>query len=147
VIEEDPEGAVIPWADEQSGPGELEMRFAPEAALIRILRLATSGLASLAEFDLDGIEDLKIAVDEVCSSLIEVSDGSRIELRLGRAAPCGVWIEGTTSIAPGASVDSDRVALGDRILSVIADRHEFTVADGVARFRVLRLGEVAGAGS
>jgi serine/threonine-protein kinase RsbW len=147
VSDEDPGTAVIPWADEQSGPGDLQVRIAPEATLIRIVRLAASGLASLAEFDLDGIEDLKIAVDEVCSSLIEVSDGSPIELRMGRAAPCGVWIEGTTAVANGATVDSDRVALGDRILAVIADRHEFGVADGVARFRVLRLGEVAGAGS
>ena len=137
--------AVIPWPDEQSGPGELELRIRPEPTLIRLVRLATSGLATMAQFDLDGIEDLKIAVDEVCSSLIEVSDGSPIDLRLGRVAPGGVWIEGATNVAAGAAVDSDRVALGDQILAVIADRHEFTVTDGIARFRVLRFGEVNGA--
>ena len=139
------ETALIPWPDEQSGPGELELRIRPEPTLIRIVRLAMSGLATMAQFDLDGIEDLKIAIDEVCSSLIEVSDGSPIDLRLGRVAPGGVWIEGATNAAAGASVDSDRVALGDQILAVIADRHEFTVTDGIARFRVLRFGEVNGA--
>jgi serine/threonine-protein kinase RsbW len=136
------DSALIPWADEQSGAGELQLRIPPDPTHIRIVRLATSGLASMADFDLDGIEDLKIAVDEVCSSLIEVSDGAPIELRLGRVQPSGVWIEGRTQVAAGADVDSDRVALGDRILEVIVDRHELVVADGSACFRVLRLGEV-----
>jgi serine/threonine-protein kinase RsbW len=136
------DSALIPWPDEQSGPGELQVRIPPDPTLIRIVRLATSGLASMADFDLDGIEDLKIAVDEVCSSLIEVSDGAPIELRLGRVQPSGVWIEGRTQVRSGADVDSDRVALGNRILEVIVDRHEFSLADGNASFRVLRLGEV-----
>lgn len=138
--------ALIPWPDGQAGAGELQLRIPPDPTLIRIVRLATSGLATMAEFDLDGIEDLKIAVDEVCSSLIEVSDGGAIDLRLGRVVPSGVYIEGSTTVAADADVDSDRVELGNQILQVIVDRHEFTVADGSARFRVLRLGDLSGAG-
>ena len=134
---------VMPWPDHEPGR-DLELRIPPDPALIRVVRLATSGLASMLSFDLDGIEDLKIAVDEACSALIEVSDGSPIHLRLGRVEPWGLWVEGTTSTSSEGRTDAERIALSDRILDVIVDRHEFAVADGTARFRVLRLADPIG---
>jgi hypothetical protein len=132
--------AIVPWPEHQPGR-DLELRIPPDPALIRVVRLATSGLASMLSFDLDGIEDLKIAVDEVCSALIEVSDGGPIHLVLGRISPWGLWVDGTTSTSTGARADAERVVLSERILDVIVDRHEFSVADGSARFRVLRLAD------
>jgi hypothetical protein len=131
---------VMPWPEHEPGR-DLELRIPPDPALIRVVRLATSGLASMLSFDLDGIEDLKIAVDEACSALIEVSDGSPIHLRLGRMSPWGLWVEGTTSTSTEGRTDAERIALSERILDVIVDRHEFVVADGTARFRVLRLAD------
>jgi serine/threonine-protein kinase RsbW len=131
---------IVPWPEHEPGR-DLELRIPADPALIRVVRLATSGLASMLSFDLDGIEDLKIAVDEACSALIEVSDGSPIHLRLGRINPWGLWVEGTTSTSSDGRTDPERVALSERILDVIVDRHEFVVADGTARFRVLRLAD------
>jgi len=131
---------IMPWPAHDPAR-DLELRIPPDPALIRVVRLATSGLASMLSFDLDGIEDLKIAVDEACSALIEVSDGSPIRLRLGQIVPWGLWVEGTTSTSSQGRTDAERVALSERILDVIVDRHEFVVADGTARFRVLRLAD------
>lgn len=142
TVAPDEAGDVIPWPV-LLPDAALEMRLPADPALIRVVRLATSGVAAMAGFDLDGIEDLKIAVDEICSTLIELTDGGPVELRMGRVEPSGVLLEGEAAVAPGAGTDDDRLELGDRILEVIVDRHELVVGDGRARFRVLRLAEPA----
>lgn len=92
-------------------------------------------------FDVDGLDDMKIAVDELCATLMELSDGSAVIVRLSMLQPGGMAIDATTRIVESASIDAERAGLGERILEVITDRHELTVAEGSARFRVMRLCE------
>ena len=47
----------------------------------RVLRLAASGIAGMAGFTVDEIEDIKIAVSEVLLALIEHGGGKSIEVQ------------------------------------------------------------------
>lgn len=119
---------------------ELHLQVPADPVLIRVVRLATSGIASMCGFDLDGIEDLKLAVDEVCATLMEMADAAPLTVRISRLDPAGVAIEASTVVSVDARVDDERVALGERILEVTADHHELSLEGGVARFRLVRLG-------
>jgi hypothetical protein len=61
--------------------GPIEIRVPPEPSLSRVLRLAASGVASLAGFTVDEIENIKIAVSEVLIALIEHGDGEPIDIQ------------------------------------------------------------------
>lgn len=51
--------------------GPVNIRVPPNPSLSRVVRLAASGVASLADFTVDVIDDIKIAVSEVLIALIE----------------------------------------------------------------------------
>ena len=114
----------------QTFAGEMEIRIAPDAQLVRPVRLAMGGLASLFGFDVETIEDLRIAVNELTATVIDRGDGSDLVVRLG-VTPGGVMrIEVRTAL--GEAADDDRFRLSDQILSVVADDHGFDTADGTA---------------
>lgn len=54
----------------------LEMRIPARAEWVRVVRLATAGVASRAGFAYDDIEDIKLAVAEACNNAILHSDGT-----------------------------------------------------------------------
>ncbi|HEY7592421.1 MAG TPA: ATP-binding protein [Actinophytocola sp.] len=56
--------------DGDGSPDEIELRLGAELTNLPIIRSLTSSIAMRADFDLDAIADLKLAVDEACSTLI-----------------------------------------------------------------------------
>ncbi len=60
--------------------GPIEIRVPAEPSLSRVLRLAASGVASLAGFTVDEIENIKIAVSEVLIALVEHGSGEPIDM-------------------------------------------------------------------
>jgi len=55
--------------EQENGPVELTVPARSEH--LRVLRLVTASVASSLELDIDQLDDLRIAVDELCSLLIE----------------------------------------------------------------------------
>jgi serine/threonine-protein kinase RsbW len=51
----------------------VQLRIPASFAFLRLTRLVISGLATQVPFTLDETEDLRIAVDELCSTLIDHS--------------------------------------------------------------------------
>ena len=51
----------------------VEVRVAAEATQLAVLRAVIGDLAMRADFDVDSIADLRLAVDEACSSLVRVA--------------------------------------------------------------------------
>lgn len=49
---------------------DVEMRLAADAVQLPVVRAVAVNVAMRADFDLDAISDLELAVDEACSSLI-----------------------------------------------------------------------------
>ena len=114
--------------------GERRVRLEVPAAsrFLRLVRLAASGLASEQDFDIDAIEDLRVAVDEACAALLlRAPEGARLVLDLdveddtivvrGRCA-----VEGTPSLHPVAA----------DVLGLLADDFELHAEDGEGRFRL-----------
>lgn len=110
-------------------PGSLEY--------IRIVRLATSGVASRLGFDVEEIEDLRVAVDELASVAIEHARTSELEITfrtegdLLRIDGCARTTQSSTGVTNGSVKIGD---LTEQILKAVVDRHEVTVVDGQVRF-------------
>lgn len=62
--------------------GPIHVRVPPEPSLSQVLRLAASGLASLAGFTIDEIEKIKVAVSDVLIALIDHGGGAPIDVQL-----------------------------------------------------------------
>jgi serine/threonine-protein kinase RsbW len=110
---------------------EIEVRVPADPVYIRVVRLAASGVASLAGLDVEKIEDLKIAVDEMCSTLIEIGTGRPLHVRF--APP----VDGSTTmrvdvealVDPSARRDEHRFELSRTILGAVADHHELVMGE------------------
>ena len=61
--------------------GPVDLRVPPDPFLSRVVRLAASGMASLAGFSIDEIEDIKIAVSEILIALIEHGGGEPVDVQ------------------------------------------------------------------
>jgi hypothetical protein len=116
-------------------PTSIELRLPPDPQLLRVLRLVGSGLASLGHLDLAGVEEVRVAVDELASTLIAVGDGGPVELTFDLTASA-LCVEGATSVAASADVVIDPMT--DRLLSVVATTHRWDVQDGRATGRIER---------
>ena len=51
----------------------IELKIPARLEYVRLTRLVISGIATQADFSLDEIEDVRIAVDELCATLIDQS--------------------------------------------------------------------------
>lgn len=117
-----------------SSVGDVTITVPSQTQFIKTIRLAVSGVASLNSFSVDLIDDLKVAVDEMCSTLIEVGDGSRLNLTISMSRPDVMRIAGWSGVGDPTQLDQARADLSQRILDVMADDHDFTIENGVATF-------------
>ncbi|MDP1805741.1 MAG: hypothetical protein Q8K72_11280, partial [Acidimicrobiales bacterium] len=108
----------------------------PDPRLLRVLRLAASGVASLGTFDLQFVEEVRVCIDELGSALIAAGSGAPIDFSIELTTD-GLLVEGSTVLAPGTDLHVD--PLIDQILAAVATTHEWTAVDGVARGRFERL--------
>lgn len=113
----------------------LELVLPPDPQMLRIVRLVASGLASIADLDLDGVEEVRVAADELVSTLIEASDGGTVNVRL-TVSTDRLRIEASTALSNGAPLQVDPMV--DRVLEAVATDHEWRTQDGVAHGRIDR---------
>ena len=110
--------------------GPIEISVPAVASLSRVLRLAASGLASLAQRNVDVIEDIKIAVSEVFLALIEHGAGHTITVSLAFA-------DETFSIIGRTRVDAfdlnhPDLILCRTVLAGVCARHSIDATNGFA---------------
>jgi serine/threonine-protein kinase RsbW len=113
------------------------VRLTIPAALefVRIARLTASGVASRIGFDVDEIEDLRVAVDELSSILVDLASNDELELAFMPTID-GLEIEGRTRVEDSASPAIDE--LTRQILSVVVDEYGLENTAGEARFRCVK---------
>ncbi len=96
------------------------------ANLVLLARLTAATIGSRADFDVEEIEDLRLAVDELCVSVIEGGRDGRLELEFVRD---GDRVEVSCEFhrdAAGRSLDVAHESLdglSDRILDALVDDH------------------------
>jgi serine/threonine-protein kinase RsbW len=125
--------------------GRIELSLPPDSRYMRLARLMASGVATTCGLPLEEVEDFRIAVDEVCATLIEMGDGQPLSLvfELG----CDVLsVEATTVASDLAAIDEERLALSRQILDVVTDGHDLSQADGVVSFTARKLVRGRGVG-
>jgi serine/threonine-protein kinase RsbW len=120
--------------EEQPVEGTIELVVPADTRLVRLARLVASGIGSAAGFDVEEIEDLRIAVDEGCSALIEAGVESPLLLSF-EVDGDGVVVLGSTEASTEATQDPERLSLSDQILRVVTDEHELGASRGRATFR------------
>lgn len=97
----------------------VEVAVQADAALIPSVRAVAADLAARADFDLDAVSDLRMAVDEACSALVPLAAGGGrlrcgFSVRDGRIdVTCRVPITGSTTLRQDT--------FGWRVLTTLAD--------------------------
>jgi serine/threonine-protein kinase RsbW len=112
----------------------VRLEIPAETRVVRAARLVASGLASAAGFDVDDVDDMRIAVDELCAVLFELGDGDVVGITFA-TRPAEIAVAGQTR-ANGDPVDASRFALSAQILNAACDEFSWTVADGFAEVRI-----------
>ena len=103
------------------------------ADLLVLARLTAATVASRAGFDVEEVEDLRLAVDELCVALIRPGTDGTLTLEFTRDADLievRCWYEGLET-APSVEADDDLIeGLSDRILDALVDEHGRLLVDG-----------------
>jgi hypothetical protein len=116
----------------------IRMDLDPDPELVRLVRLVVSGIASITPMGLEEVEDCRAAVDEMCSTLLEV--GQRDALVHLELSTDGTTVEvaGEMAVDPDHVVDEVRRELSEMILSAVTHRHEVDLSGAQGTFRFER---------
>jgi hypothetical protein len=115
--------------------GHIELSLPPDSRYMRLARLMASGVASTCGLPLEEVEDFRITVDELCSTLIEMGDGHPILLSF-ELEPAGA----------DDAIDDERLALSSQILDVVADGHDLVALNGQVEFSARKIVRGGGVG-
>ncbi len=100
----------------------LEVRTEASTAMIPTIRAVAADLAGRADFDLDAISDLRMAVDETCTTLVEIAaPGSPLTCTFTVLTDM-IEVDAAVTVSPGegaGAVATD--AFGWRVLQTLAD--------------------------
>jgi serine/threonine-protein kinase RsbW len=105
---------------------------------VPLTRVTVAGYAARLGFDVDEIEDSRIAVDELARILVEVGDGDTIDLALA-GADHRLDIEGTTNCSSDAQ-PPQLDPITSQILGAICYEYGVIIDNGTVRFRAAILG-------
>jgi serine/threonine-protein kinase RsbW len=109
------------------------MTFPARPEYLRLARIATADAASRAGLDYEEIDDVRIAVSELCS-LVANGDGRSISLAF-KPDPDALTIEGWIASDGGPLPDNP---LSRTIIAAVVDEHELVDAPDQVRFRVIK---------
>ncbi len=116
----------------------IELRFPPRGDLIVLARLVTSAISARAGFDIEELEDLRLAVGELCLLTLQGSDSRQGDLCLeltvlGDAIGIVCTLERAAAAAE-VTPETDEVArLSEQILDALVDEHGRERQDGSVR--------------
>ena len=105
----------------------LSLPAGPE--FVRLARVTAAGLASRLGFSWDEIEDLRLAVDELCHAVIGPSGRDGVIRLHYLVEAAGLCVEGRGFFDPGGPPVGIS-ELGHQILSALVDEHDVKEEDG-----------------
>ncbi len=104
------------------GPATVEVRISASPNLIPTVRVVASDLAARADFDLDAISDLRMAVDEACATLVGVATAESVLVCRFTLMSDRIDVEVMVSGAPGGKPSEVPTnTFGWRVLQTLAD--------------------------
>ena len=106
----------------------VELRMAADPTQLSIVRAVAADIAMRQDFDLDSIEDLKLAVDETCSTLITMAADDAV-------LSCHFAVDGKGAVHVAAKIAGksaawpDEGSFGWRVLTALVDSVETRVEE------------------
>lgn len=97
----------------------LELRVPTTATQLPAVRAMTGDLAMRMDYDLDAVEDLRLAVDEACATLAQVAAGDAPLTVIFESSRSGLHIEAWVPTADGAAPPKD--GFGWAVLATLVD--------------------------
>lgn len=118
-------------------PEEVRLAMPANPEYLRLARVTAMGIASRLGFTFDEIEDLRIAIDELCFAIMGNRDHQgTVELRYamqdGGIEVTGIGHFSDASGLPGLS------ELSELIVSAVAEEHEVDVSGPEPSFRLVK---------
>jgi hypothetical protein len=104
----------------------VELVIPVNADLVVLARMTAATVGSRANFDVEEIEDLRLAVNELCISLVQGSTDGRLELRFTRtddAVEVACTYHPVLSSQSEWDVEEALKGLSARILDALVDEH------------------------
>lgn len=133
-------------AETLDGVSTVEVRTSASAALIPTIRAVASDLAARADFDLDAISDLRMAVDEACATLVDVAAPQSVLHCTFHVRVDGIEVRAEVEVGQAdATVSTD--TFGWRVLQTLADEVDVLFGPAVDGRRPtvgIRLDKLAG---
>jgi serine/threonine-protein kinase RsbW len=117
----------------------IELKFPARGDLIVLARLVTSAISARAGFDIEELEDLRLAVGELCLLTLHGSDAGSGDLRLeltvlDDAIGIASTLDRATAFGDVPGVDGEESAqLSQQILDALVDEHGRESHDGNVR--------------
>ncbi|HEV3472919.1 MAG TPA: hypothetical protein VG408_06895 [Actinomycetota bacterium] len=117
---------------------KINIRIPASPEYVQVVRLVASGLANRLKFTLDDIEDLKIAVDELCAYLTGAQgrDGE-IEI-VFTVGDNHIEIMGSGRFNAGIKVRTELTQLSQMILDTVVDRASLDLDNGSPTFSLAK---------
>ena len=121
----------------------VELSLEADAQMLFLARMTGAAVAARADFDYEQIEDLRLAIDELCVQLMSSRSGpARITLQfhwdddgvmdvMGTRVTDERFAGVTDGVSPGATLASHE--LSERILDALVDDHGEDMIGGVQR--------------
>lgn len=110
----------------------ITLNFPAQADFLRLARLTSADVGSRAGFDVEEIDDLRIAVSEACH-LVSRADGTGAVTLTFTLDGDAVEVSGEGPGAPEGDVE-----LSERIIEAVVDRHELRTAPGGGEFHLVK---------
>jgi serine/threonine-protein kinase RsbW len=98
----------------------LELRTAASTVVIATIRTVAADLAARADFDLDSIDDLRMAVDDLCAMLVRVAPADATLRCRFTAHPERIVVAADVEVEDGTEPPPTR-SFGWRVLECLAD--------------------------
>lgn len=122
-------------------PGDrVELRFPARGDLVVLARLVTSGISARAGFDIEELEDLRLAVGELCLLALQGSDARHGDLLLELAVlgdaiaiTCSLERASAADDVPPSPEEEEAAQLSEQILTALVDEHGRRIEDGAVR--------------
>jgi histidine kinase-like protein len=119
-------------------PAREEMRLdvPPAVGSLRTIRLVAADASERAGFDVDEIDDVRLAVDEVCHAIISRATG-RLSLWFN-AAGDALTVRGVAPVPAVETQAPELSALSRTILGAVCDGYRLVLEDGELRFWLMK---------
>lgn len=105
----------------------------PDPELLRVVRLVASAVASLTTLPIDAVEGLRVAADELVSTLIQAAASGTVTVTFERDAD-HIAVLGRVEIDPSGGFELD--PLTDRILDTVVTSHSWETRERELHGRV-----------